>query len=155
MLTAFVDANLMADVTTGRSQTGIIHLLNKTPIEWFSKRQIGVETATCGSEFVAAHTAVDQIIELRHTLRYLGVPLATVGDSNASYMFGDNLSVVNSSVLPSGKLQKRVHILNHHRVREAQAAGVVRFIHVDGKENPADIVAKQSEKLHLHHVLGE
>ena len=48
----------------------------------------------------------DQIIELRHTLRYLGVPLATVGGSNASYMFGDNLSVVNSSVLPSGELQK-------------------------------------------------
>lgn len=32
MITTFVDANLMADITTGRSQTGTIHLLNKTPI---------------------------------------------------------------------------------------------------------------------------
>ena len=142
MITTFVDANLMADITTGRSQTGTIHLLNKTPIEWFSKRQNAVETATYGSEFVAARTAVDQIIELRHTLRYLGVPIATVGDSSASYMFGDNLSVVNSSILPSGKLQKRAHILNYHRVREAQAAGIVRFVHIDGKENPADILTK-------------
>ena len=140
--TTFVDANLMADITTGRSQTGTIHLLNKTPIEWFSKRQNAVETATYGSEFVAARTAVDQVIELRHALRYLGVPVATVGGSSASYVFGDNLSVVNSSILPSGKLQKRAHILNYHRVREAQAAGVVRFVHVDGKENPADILTK-------------
>ena len=57
-------------------------------------------------------------------------------------MFGDNLSVVNSSVLPSGKLQKRAHILNYHRVREAQAAGIVQFVHIDGKENPADILTK-------------
>jgi hypothetical protein len=29
----FVDANLMHDLTTGRSMTGILHLLNKTPID--------------------------------------------------------------------------------------------------------------------------
>ena len=50
----FVDANLMHDFTTGRSVTGILHLLNQTPIEWFSRRQGQVETATYGSEFVAA-----------------------------------------------------------------------------------------------------
>eukprot|EP00957_Ditylum_brightwellii_P115556 8813635-Ditylum_brightwellii.AAC.1 len=32
-----------------------------TPIDWFSKRQNNVETATYGSEFAAARTAVDQI----------------------------------------------------------------------------------------------
>ena len=54
------------------------------------------------------------------------------GGSSASCMFGDNLlSVVNSSVLPSGKLQKRAHVLNCHLVREAQAAGIVRFVHID------------------------
>ena len=142
MITSFVDANLMADSTSGRSQTGIIHLFNKCPIDWFSKRQTTVETATYGSEFVAARICVDQIIDLRNTLRYLGVPLAVVNGSNASYMFGDNLSVVNSSVLPAGKLQKRAHILNFHRVREAQASGIVKFVHIDGKENPADILTK-------------
>ena len=33
-----------------------------------------METATYGSEFVASKTATEQIIDLRHTLRYLGVP---------------------------------------------------------------------------------
>eukprot|EP00957_Ditylum_brightwellii_P000809 64054-Ditylum_brightwellii.AAC.1 len=39
------------------SCTGIIHLLNKTPIGLFSERQNTVETVTYGSEFVAARTA--------------------------------------------------------------------------------------------------
>eukprot|EP00977_Amphora_coffeiformis_P026631 scaffold28476_cov137-Amphora_coffeaeformis.AAC.1 len=37
--TSFVDANLMHDVITGRSCTGILEFLNQTLIDWFSKRQ--------------------------------------------------------------------------------------------------------------------
>eukprot|EP00977_Amphora_coffeiformis_P022647 scaffold11170_cov229-Amphora_coffeaeformis.AAC.1 len=55
--TSFVDANLMHDVLTGRSCTGILEFLNQTPIDWFSKRQNQVETATYGSEFMAARQA--------------------------------------------------------------------------------------------------
>ena len=48
-LSHFVDANLMHDLITGRSLTGILHLMNKTPIEWYSKKQATVEVATCWS----------------------------------------------------------------------------------------------------------
>eukprot|EP00957_Ditylum_brightwellii_P175375 13350295-Ditylum_brightwellii.AAC.1 len=68
MTTTFVDANLLHDFITGRSCAGIIHLLNKTPIDLFSKRQNTVETAIYGSEIVAARTAVDQIVDLHYTL---------------------------------------------------------------------------------------
>ena len=37
-LTHYVDANLMHNVVTGKSVTGILHLLNKTPIDWYSKK---------------------------------------------------------------------------------------------------------------------
>jgi hypothetical protein len=67
-LSHYVDANLMHDMVTGHSVTGILHLVNKTPIDWFSKKQATVETATYGSEFVAACTCVKQVIELQHTL---------------------------------------------------------------------------------------
>jgi hypothetical protein len=93
-LTHYVDANLMHDIlATGRSVTGILHLVNKTPIEWYSKKQATVETDTYGSEFVAARVCVEQIIALRNTLRFLGVPVR-----EKSYMFGDNKSVVDSSI---------------------------------------------------------
>jgi len=38
------------------------------PINWYSKKQATVETATYGSELVSAHLAVDQIVDLHLTL---------------------------------------------------------------------------------------
>jgi hypothetical protein len=125
------------DLTTGRSVTAVLHFFNQTPIDWYTKKQATVETATYGSEFVAARTAVEQTMDLRTTLRYLGVPV-----KGATYLFGDNESVVNSSVNPASKLHKRHTALSYHRVREAIAAKVVKFIYIPGDQNPADILSK-------------
>jgi hypothetical protein len=127
----------MHDLTTGRSVTGILHLVNQAPIDWYSKKQATVETATYGSEFVAARTCVEQIIDLRNTLRYLGVPIR-----EQSYMFGDNKSVVDSSTQVHAKLHKRHNMLSFHRVREAVASGMIMFSFIAGELNPADIVSK-------------
>jgi hypothetical protein len=136
-LSHYVDANLMHDIATGRSVTGILHLLNKAPIERYSKKQATVETATYGSEFVAARVCVEQIIDLRNTLRFLGVPVR-----EKSYMFGDNKSVVDSSMQLNAKLHKRHTMLSFHRVREAIAAGILGFYFLPGEDNPADIPSK-------------
>ena len=133
----YVDANLYHDIISGRSVTGILHFFNQTPIDWFSKLQSTVETATYGSEYVAARTCTEQIIDLRITLRYLGVPLA-----GKSMMFGDNQSVVNSSMQPHSKLHKRHNALAYHKTRDAIAAGILRFIHIRSENNPADILSK-------------
>ena len=136
-LTHYVDANLFHDAVTGRSVTGILHFANATPIDWYSKKQATVETATYGSEFVAARTCIEQIIDLRNTFRYLGVPINEI-----SFMFGDNESVVNSSSIPHAKLHKRHTALSFHRVREAVASKYVKFIFLSGDLNPADILSK-------------
>ena len=136
-LSHFFDANLMHDIVTGRSVTGILHLVNKTPVDWFSKKQPTVETATYGSEFVAGRTCVEQVIDLRCTLRYLGVPIR-----KKSYMFGDNESMVNSSTQVHAKLHKRHTILSFHRVREAVASGMIALHYMSGDINPADILSK-------------
>jgi hypothetical protein len=134
---SYVDANLMHDMLTGKSVTGVLHFVNKTPIEWYSKKQSTVETATYGSEFVAAKTCVEQITDLRILLRYLGVPIC-----DHSYMFGDNNSVVGSATTPDAKLSKRHVILSFHKVREAIASGMVQFYFIRGQNNPADILSK-------------
>ena len=54
VLVHYVDANLYHDMVTGRSVTGILHHVNQSLIEWYSKKQATVETAMYGSEFVAA-----------------------------------------------------------------------------------------------------
>ena len=101
VLTHYVDANLYHDMITGRSVTGVLHFLNKTPLEWYAKKQATVETATYGSEFVASRTCIDQLVDIRIALRYLGVPTCF-----KSYMFGDNESVVNSFSRPHSRLHK-------------------------------------------------
>ena len=53
-LVHYVDANLMHDVLTGRSVTACLHFVNATPIDWYSKKQSTVETATYSSDFFAA-----------------------------------------------------------------------------------------------------
>ena len=132
-----VDANLCHDLVTGKSVSGILHWLNGTPIDWFSKKQSAVETATYGSEFMAARLSVEQIKSLRDTLRYLGVPIR-----NTSYMFGVNKSVVDSSIRIDAKLHKRHTALSFHKVREAIASGMVLFTHIPGTLNVADILSK-------------
>ena len=89
------------------------------------------------TEANAARTATEQIIDLRGTLRYMGVPLR-----ESSYMFGDNKTVIDSGSLPHAKLHKRHTMLSYHHVREAIASGMVKFFHMPGGINPADILSK-------------
>jgi hypothetical protein len=91
---------------TGRSVPGIRHLCNETLVDWYSKRQATVETVTFGSEFTATRIAVDQIIDLRTTLQYLGVSV-----QHKSYMFGDNQAEVMNSSIPQSSLNKRHNAL--------------------------------------------
>jgi hypothetical protein len=137
-LSDYVDANLMHGIAMGRSVTGILHLANKTPIEWYSKKWATVETATYGSEFVAARVCVEQIIDLCNTLRFLGVAV-----KEKSYMFGDNKSVVDSSMQLNAKLHKCHTMLSFHHVREAIAASILGFYFLPGDDNPAEILSKQ------------
>jgi hypothetical protein len=135
--TTYADANLMHCLVTGRSMSGIIHLVNQTPIQWFCKKQNVVETATYGSEFMVARQATEQIMDLRYTLRMMGIPI-----DGPSWLFGDNQSVITSSNIPHSNLNKRHNALSYHRVREAIAAEILYFLHMDGKYNPSDILTK-------------
>jgi hypothetical protein len=135
--TTYLDANLMHDLITGRSMSGIIHLINQTPIQWFSKKQNTVETATYGSELMVARQASEQVMDLRYTLRMMGIPI-----DGPSWCFGDNQSVIVSSTIPQSMLNKRHNALSYHRVRECIANEIIYFMHVNGKSNPSDVLTK-------------
>jgi hypothetical protein len=64
-MTVYVDADHAHDLVTRRSITGILVMLNNTPVRWVSKRQKTVETSTYGSELVASRIATE--------LRSLGI----------------------------------------------------------------------------------
>ena len=97
---------------SGKSVIGCIHLANKTPMMRYSKKQATTETATFGAEFIAARTCIEQIIDLRNSLRYLGVRV-----NRTSYMFGDNELMINNVSIPCARLHKWHHLLSFHYVR--------------------------------------
>jgi hypothetical protein len=70
-MTVYVDADHEHDLVTRRSITGILVMLNNTPIIWISKRQKTVETSTYGSELVASWISRELILEIRYMLRSL------------------------------------------------------------------------------------
>ena len=136
-LTCYTDADHAHDELSRRSVTGVLLFANNMPIRAISKRQATVETSTYGSELVASRIAVDLIIEFRYTLRMLGVPI-----DGPAVLLGDNKSVVLNTSIPSSVLKKKHCACNYHRIREAIASGVVAFHHLDGTNNPADILTK-------------
>ena len=137
IITTAMDANLNHCLATGKSVTGCLHSVNKTLVDWYSKKQATVEKAIYGSEFIAAKTATEQIIDIRQTLRYLGAPIHA-----KSFLFGDNRSVVTSTTLPHSTLTKRHNILTFHRVREAIVAKLMAFYWIQSAYNLSDMLSK-------------
>ena len=136
-ITVYVDADHAHDKVTRRSVTGAVLFVNNTPVKWISKRQKTVETSTYGSEMVAARIATELIMEYRYSLRMLGVPL-----DGPALLLGDNLSVILNTTVPSSMLKKKHQACNYHRVREAVAAKIMAFCHIDSKDNLSDLLTK-------------
>ena len=104
--TTTMDANLNHCLATGNSLTGCLHFVNKTPVDWNSKKQATVQRAAYGLECVAAKTATEQIMDIRQTLN-LGAPIGS-----KSYLFHENRSVITSATLPHSTLTKHHNILD-------------------------------------------
>ena len=134
--TTTMDANLNHCLATGKCLTGCLHFVNKTAVDWYSKKQATVETATDGSEFVAAKTPTEQIMDIRQTLRYLGAPIGA-----KSFLFGDKRSVVTSATLPHSTLTNWHNILAFHRFREAIAAKLMAFYWIKSAYNLSDMLS--------------
>ena len=136
-INVFVDADHAGNQVTRRSHTGIIIMINMSPIIWFSKRQNTVETSTFGSEFIALKIATELTESLRYKLRMFGVPI-----SGPARVFCDNESVVNSSSFPDSRLKKKHCSVAYHKVRECIAAGTLLIYYEQSSSNLADLLTK-------------
>jgi hypothetical protein len=149
-ISTYVDADHARDQVTRRSVTGVLLLINNTPLQWLSRKQPTVETSTYGSEMVATRIAIDMIIEVRYKLRMLGVPLR-----GASLLLGDNMSVVLNTTIPSSPIKKKHLSCAYHRIREAIAAGIIDYAHITSKENVADIFTKPLPAATFQYLVGK
>ena len=136
-INVFVDADHAGNRITRRSHTGVILMVNMSPVLWYSKRQNTVETSTFGSEIVALRIAVELIDSLRYKLRMFGVPI-----SGPARVFCDNESVVKTTTIPESRLKKKHCSIGYHRVRESVAAGTILVYYETSETNLADLLTK-------------
>jgi hypothetical protein len=94
-------------------------------------------------------TAVEELMSVRYMLRCLGVKV-----EHASYLFGDNLGVVQNATIKESLLKKKHVAISYHKVREAAASGIVHPTKIDGKFNFADVCTKAQTNAVFHTLCG-
>jgi len=137
----FFDSDHAHDKKTGRSISGIIVLVGRTPIIWKSKRQGAIQTSTYGAEFCAMRLATEEAHTIRYMLRSLGLKV-----EKPCYVYGDNLGVIQNATTPEGTLKKKHVALSYHFVREAVAIRIIAPRKVKSPDNFADVMTKPLDK---------
>ena len=121
-MTVYVDVDHAHDLVTKRSITGILVNLNNNPVQWASKRQDTVETSTYGSVLVASRAVAELILDVRYMVWSLGVTL-----DGPVIIFGDDVSVVLNTSVPSSVLKKKHNAIAYQCVHKAITANILRF----------------------------
>ena len=85
---------------------------------------------------------------LRYKLRCFGIPV-----EGPAEVFCDNISVVKNLIIPTTALDKRHNYIYYHRVREAQAAGILRVGWIPGDFNLEDLFTKTTTSGNTRHNL--
>ena len=57
-----------------------------------------------------------------------------------SQILGDNKAVIMNMQLPSSTLKKKHNSVAFHKSREAIAAGICQAGHINGNQNPSDVL---------------
>jgi hypothetical protein len=78
----------------------------------------------------------------------VGVPI-----DGPALLLGDNSSVVLNTSVPSSVLKKKHHACAYHRVREAIAGNIMRFVHIPGTTNYADVLSKPLSNEAFHNLV--
>jgi hypothetical protein len=130
----FVDSDHAGDKVSRRSRTRFVIFLDYGIIDWLSKKQSTVETSVFGAEFCTINH--ENLHGICYKLRMMGIPM-----KGASYMYGDNMSVVTNLSKPESTL-KMSNSICYHAVREAVAMDEALVAHIPTKKNLADLFTK-------------
>lgn len=137
ILSLYSDADFANCVTTRKSVSGGIALLNGGPIAWLSRKQSIVSTSTTEAEYVAAHDIVKEGLWLIGLLKDLNCtqdkPVVLYCDNSAA------VSLISGDADP----RRTKHIdVKFHFVKEASRNRVIKIVRIPTAEQLADILTK-------------
>jgi hypothetical protein len=79
-----------------------------------------------------------------------GVPI-----KSPTNVYCDNTSVVLNASMPTSVLNKRYNAIYYHQVIEAQAAGVISVLWIEGTSNLVDLLTKTTLAMNAKHDIAD
>jgi hypothetical protein len=140
-LTGFADADHAHNKVDRRSTNGRIILLGRGILSWKSKRQVGCEGSSYGSELRAMAATATELRGYRMFLRGIGVPVKGV-----SLLFVDNAAALYAASNLATTLKVKHLSIDYHTIRELTAWGIIQPEKVPTEQNLADVMTKPTDR---------
>ena len=137
MLHGWCDADWGGDVATSRSTTGYILHLHGGPVSWKTALQPSIAGSSAEAEYVSAHFAIQQTMQLRHLLQEIGFP------QQRTPLLEDNEGAIFTAN-NDGATSKLRHVRRRfHSVREQVSTfRTVELVPCPTRDMVADILTK-------------
>jgi hypothetical protein len=147
-LYAYADANYASDASDRKSVSGVLILLNGSPVQWRSKKQDCIALSTMEAELIAASLTAKALKEFSLMLTELGL-----GPKGPCTLFEDNKAVIDMTKNPITRGAKHIDV-RHKYLLQQVAAGDIVVKSVGSRDNLADIFTKALDKV-LHTKLRD
>ncbi len=114
-------------------------------VVWLSQKQPTIESSVIGTKFVAMKNGIEALCGICYKLRMMGVPL-----TGASYVYGNNMSVIHNTHRPESTLRKKNLSIYYHAV----AIGEILTTHIKTDNNLSDFLTKVTFGQKRRHLVG-
>ncbi|KAJ3686570.1 hypothetical protein LUZ61_015734 [Rhynchospora tenuis] len=135
-LVGYTDADFAGDRMDRKSTSGTCQFLGGSLVSWSSRKQTSVALSTAEAEYVAAGSCCTQLLWMLQTLRDFELVFQKVP------ILCDNTSAILISKNPVLHSRTKHIEIRHHFIRDHVEKGDVELIHVDTKDQIADIFTK-------------
>jgi hypothetical protein len=143
--------NADVDPSTAKSRTGYIISYGGCPVSWASKLQTDVALSTTEAEYTALSTSLREVIHLMQLVEEAHeMGWETYSDAPVVHckVFEDNVGALEMARLPKMRPRTKHLCTRMHHFRERVRKGLITILHIDTKDQLADMLTKpQPEEL--------
>jgi len=133
-----------------KSTSGTCQFLGSSLVSWSLHKQSSVALSTTEAEYVAAASCCSQIVWMIQTLRDYGLSF-----SERVPLFCDSTSAISVGKNPCLHSKTKHIDVRFHFLRDQYEKGVIDLIHVESKNQLADILTKPLDQTTFERLRGE